>query len=403
MPDPQSARRDGRGAVAASFVLMFMLGSLYAWSVFLDPLERELGASRSAISTVYSLATACFTFAMFLGLAPFRRWPPRRTAVATCILAAAAWALGAAADHMWQLALGFGALFGMANGIGYGLSLQLVQSAPIARRGLVTGFVVACYTAGPAALAPVFALGLDALGRRATFLLAAAAFVFVGALVAGLLRSARTPFPAGDRAPVDPSQRGQYLILWWSLLAVSAVGALVIAHAATIVQSVGGAAWQLAFGASLVAIGNGVGRILGGWLGDRWSVRAILAGMQSLCAVGLVWIACWTNVAADLAALGVVGLGYGCLAGAYPVIVGNLYGRENVSRVYGRLFTAWGLAAVCIPYLGGVAFDATGSYRAALAAVGGATLGAALLALRLPRAGLAPGGGREEPVAQRGQ
>ena len=47
-----------RAGPAIEAVLLFnpMLGSLYAWSVFLAPLEAELGIPRSEISTVFSVA-----------------------------------------------------------------------------------------------------------------------------------------------------------------------------------------------------------------------------------------------------------------------------------------------------------------------------------------------------------
>ena len=55
-----SAQRPGAAVVAA---LLFnpMLGSLYAWSVFLDPLEAELGLPRAKISGIFSIAIFCFT------------------------------------------------------------------------------------------------------------------------------------------------------------------------------------------------------------------------------------------------------------------------------------------------------------------------------------------------------
>ena len=48
-------------AVAAALLFNPMLGSLYAWSVFLAPLEAELSVPRAEISSVFSIAILCFT------------------------------------------------------------------------------------------------------------------------------------------------------------------------------------------------------------------------------------------------------------------------------------------------------------------------------------------------------
>ena len=63
-----SAQRPG-AAIAAALLLNPMLGSLYAWSVFLGPLEAELGLPRAKISGIFSIAIFCFTVGMIF--APF--------------------------------------------------------------------------------------------------------------------------------------------------------------------------------------------------------------------------------------------------------------------------------------------------------------------------------------------
>jgi MFS family permease len=82
-----------------------------------------------------------------------------------------------------------------------------------------------------------------------------------------------------------------------------------------------------------------------------------------------------------LAALCAVGVGYGCLAGCLPAIVARSYGPAALTRLYGRLFTAWGLAGLAAPYLAGLLFDRHGDYTAANTAAALAALAAALLGL----------------------
>ena len=46
--------------VAGALLYNPAIGSLYAWSVFVRPLEQATGAGRAEISTVFALAIVCF-------------------------------------------------------------------------------------------------------------------------------------------------------------------------------------------------------------------------------------------------------------------------------------------------------------------------------------------------------
>lgn len=376
-------------AFLSSFLTMFALGSLYAWSVFLLPLERQFAASRATASAIFSVATACFTVAMLFGPSLYRRASPAVLVFATFLLAAAGMLLCSVATGVWQIAIGYGGLFGAANGVGYGIALQSVQNAMRTRRGLMTGIVIAGYTAGSAVLAPLLSHSIAAIGSRGTFEAMAGGFTIVGLVAAFLLRRSGVALAsiAAGRSGPEPAPAPHWLpVLWICFLLGSAAGLLTLGHAATIVAAAGGTDWLVAMAASLVAVGNGAGRIVGGWLGDRAAPRALLLGTQSLSGLALVAAALWPSASIAFVGIGLVGLGYGCLAGGYPVTVAHLFGRERVARVYGRIFTAWGVAAVLAPYVGGVLFDWTGGYGASFFICGGLALLAALLGLAL-RAG----------------
>jgi MFS family permease len=72
------------------------------------------------------------------------------------------------------------------------------------------------------------------------------------------------------------------------------------------------------------------------------------------------------------------------MAGAYPMIVARYWGFERTGLIYGRLFTAWGCAAVLGPWIGGFLFDLTGDYRGALSAAAVAACAACVTMLLLP-------------------
>src|SRR5207249_6327324 len=108
--------------------------SLYAFSVFLKPLEALLGVSRADLALVFALASAGFGSGMLLvphlfGVA----------SISSLVLGCAtAGTLGAAvaatAGGLVQLAVGYGVLFGAGGGAAYILAQQTVNLAVTRRQ-----------------------------------------------------------------------------------------------------------------------------------------------------------------------------------------------------------------------------------------------------------------------------
>ena len=138
----------------AATALNLPFGSLYAFSVFLKPLEALLGVSRGDLALVFALASAGFGTGMLLAPRLFGR-APTALLVLACTLAGTSGAVVAAtAGGLFQLALGYGVLFGAGGGAGYILAQQTVNLAVTRRQGLVNGYVVGLYPAGAMIGAP---------------------------------------------------------------------------------------------------------------------------------------------------------------------------------------------------------------------------------------------------------
>ena len=72
--------------VSASF-LCLVLGSVHAFSVFLDPLEQAFGAARSQVSLTYSMALAALTFVVLIGPRIYGRLPAAVLILCVCLVA----------------------------------------------------------------------------------------------------------------------------------------------------------------------------------------------------------------------------------------------------------------------------------------------------------------------------
>ena len=177
-------------AIAAATVLNLPFGTIYAFSVFLKPMEAMLAVSRAEMSFVFALATISLTTGMNLAPRLYRSLPPILLVLACAAVSVSGLILTAAATSLAQFAFGYGVLFGLGGGVGFILMQQVVNQAAPTTSGLVNGYVVSLYPLGAMIGAPVLGWAIAAHGLRAS-IAGLALVVLVAALVAAtLLRSA---------------------------------------------------------------------------------------------------------------------------------------------------------------------------------------------------------------------
>jgi predicted MFS family arabinose efflux permease len=174
-------------------------------------------------------------------------------------------------------------------------------------------------------------------------------------------------------------------ILWAGFFFGAFSGLLAISHAAGMAAAAGASVPMIALAAALISVGNGLGRIVSGTLIDILPAHVILAvaGLISLSAQ--VFLAAAPQPGNAVIALSVIGLAYGMTASGYPAAVSHIFGHARVSAVFGRVFTAWGVAGLLAAPLGGYVFDTTGGYTLSLWIGAGAAALAILCTLAIPR------------------
>jgi hypothetical protein len=375
-------------AVLAATALNAPLGSLYAFSVFLQPLERLLGLTRAELAVVFALASAGFGAGMNLAPAAYRLLAAPRLVLAAGAVSAAGIALAAAAGGFWQLAAGYGLLFGVGGGAGYIFVQQAVNLAVTSRHGLVNGYLVSLYPAGAMVAAPVFGWAVREAGVRATLGGLAAALAAAAAVSAWLTAGSGVTLAAASAAPApgaDERRRAVFWRLWLVFFLAASAGLMVLSQAAGIIAAYGGATALAVYGTTFVTAAIAAARLAGGWLVDWLPVPAVGAGAHAVALAGHAALTLWPGPAVAVAALGLVGVGYGLISGLTAAAVALYWRRALYGRVAGRLYLAWCAAAVVLPIAAGRLFDLTQGYGAAvLIAAGGNALGLAL-ALGLPR------------------
>jgi len=350
----------------ASMLVTFVLGSVHAFSVFLAPLESQLGLPRSQISLIYSFALVAITLSVTLGYRIYSLLSPWWLVLATGAVAAMGLLLAATATSWWMLFAGYSLAFGVSNGIGYGFCLQLVGRAMPSRKGFAMGAVTAAYAVGSIVFAKIIAWRIEVDSVSAAFLAISATLIVIVALAALVMRRAGASYGSSAANNGDERlDRRSLLQYWFAYLTSVFAGLMAIGHAAGIAQSRGADVELATATAMMVGIGSALGGFVGGWLVDRWPLTRFLVALPLLSAFALLCISATTNAQATMLLLGIVGFAYGSIIAIYPVAISNGFGEQG-PQAYGRVFIAWGFAGLVAPWSAGVIYDGYAGYEPAM-------------------------------------
>ena len=396
-------------ALLAATLMNLPLGSVYAFSVLLRPIEQELAIPRSALSLVFGLCTVGFTVGSVGAAFLYRVAPAPILVLASALAAAGGIAMAATANGLAQLLLGYGIVFGTGGGAAYILLQQGVNMLVRRRQGLVNGYIVSLYPMGAMIATPAFHACNEAFGWRTTLAGLAAVLVASGIAAALLARhgGARLVAPSsgeggsGERAgsattgstATGPAILGPtFFKLSATFFLAASAGLMVLSQAREIVAAYGGAA-ALAVGATTGLTGAiALARIGGGWLVDRFAVPHVMCAAHGLALGGGLLVTLLPSPITAVAGLGMVGLGYGFVSGATAGGIGLYWRPADYGRVAGRTYVAWCLAAVSLPVLAGYLFDVTRQYNTAVLIAAGANVAGMAMALTIPRRGWRQGG-----------
>tara|TARA_B110000196_G_scaffold302440_1_gene297438 strand:- start:728 stop:1162 length:435 start_codon:yes stop_codon:yes gene_type:complete len=109
---------------------------------------------------------------------------------------------------------------------------------------------------------------------------------------------------------------------------------------------------------AILPVASIVGRLIGGWLVDRMSIRLFSIGMMILQGVSLSLLALGMNVFTLCLGLALFGATVGNLLMLQPLLIAEAFGIREYARIFAvaNLMSSWGTAAG--PAVLGLAFAA---------------------------------------------
>jgi MFS transporter, OFA family, oxalate/formate antiporter len=364
------------------------LGSLYAWSVFVAPLEKEFGWKRADTSSVFTWAIVVFALTFILAGRLQDKFGPFKVSLAGSFLLTTGFLLCARTTSLGYLIFCFGVLVGIGNGFGYATPIPVMAKWFPDKRGLAVGLAVGGYGGGSAIFGPLANLWLiPTYGWRMTFVVLGVVFFMMTLVGAFLLKNPPAGYrpPGWTPAPTSKSAATSYefspgemwrtrsaYFMWIAYALGASAGLMVISQLVPFCKSMkipgeALAAITLVIGAT----GNAAGRILSGWMSDALGRLNVLRLMIAISAISMPLLYLTGNTVALLYVMVfVVYWCYGTQLSVNGSATSDFWGTKNAGINYGLLFTAWGVAGIIGPKIGGALFDQYKNYEAAFYTAG---------------------------------
>jgi len=378
--------------VAGSFLLHAVsYGARYSFGIFVQPLTVENGWSRTVISLAASMNLFFFAAGGIYAGRLLDRIAPRWVATTGAAVGALGFILSAFASTPLTFCLAYGLLCGLGSSCtGIVVGNSSVGKWFVRKRGLAIGLASMGVSFGTMLMTPVVGWIVKDYGWQTGFTFIGIVLIVAGILIAWIFLGKTKPeayglCPDGEpRVPVEtgeadcavsakpvttPIRESLRDLRFWvlSICQGTAVMISLMAFVHQVPYALDLGIDRLAAASSLGAIGLAgfCGQFFFGWVSDRLPDPKYSAMLgYGFMAAGLAVLLSATTVEGLFACALIFGFGYGCLGPTLPIIASERFGRERMGSIYGLLnFFVAGVGGALGPIVGGILYDALGSYR----------------------------------------
>ena len=365
--------------IVGGILMNLSLGTFYAVSAFLLPLEKEFGWTRAQTSWVPTIGIVMIASWYIVGGILNDRKGPRVVALIGGTFFSLGFLLASRIHSLLSFYLTIGVCVGIGNGFGYVVPTSVASKWFPDKRGLIIGLMVGSYGAGSGLFGPLASWLIKQVGWRETFLIYGVLFFAMTMCAAALLRNppegyrppnwdpslARSAAASGVDVPASQMVRTlTFKAMWLAYCLGTTAGTMVISQLVPFARSAGHSAGVAAFAITVGAIGNASGRIFSGWMSDRTGRLNTLRVMLVVSAIAMPTLyLVRQDVVLFYIFLALVYYCYGTQLSVYASTSADFYGTKYIGLNYGLLLAAWGVAGILGPFLGGHVYVATGEYR----------------------------------------
>ncbi|MGH7409483.1 MAG: MFS transporter, partial [Candidatus Methylomirabilis sp.] len=136
--------------IAGGLSMNLALGAVYAWSIFVRPLEAEFGWKRADVSTVFTVLIFVFGITFIFGGRMQDKLGPTRVSLIGASLNSLGFFMAGFTTNITWMIFWLGVVAATGQGFGYSTPIPVMSKWFPDRRGLAVGLAVAGYGGGSA-------------------------------------------------------------------------------------------------------------------------------------------------------------------------------------------------------------------------------------------------------------
>lgn len=342
-----------------SVLAMLFAGIIYAWSILKAPLAQDFNWGAQQLSLNFTLTMCFFCVGGLFGSFLARKAGVHAATLLSAVLAGGGMALTGMlnGNHIVLLYLTYALMAGLGIGIAYNVVISTVTAWFPDKKGLCTGCLMMGFGASSLLLGNAAdALFKSPLARRGTYLVLGCALFLVLALASLFLKrpaaddllpapkkkagKTAEEFEPRDYTTKEMFKRFSFWRAFVMLIFAAAVGNSVISFARDLAISVGAVETLATSLVGVLAICNGLGRILTGTLFDVLGRKRtmLIATILTIGAAGITLISVLTSsVIVCVIGLCLIGFSYGTCPIMMTSFTASFYGQKHFSSNFSMM------------------------------------------------------------------
>ena len=329
--------------LAMGTVSMLFAGVIYAWSILKMPLAQEFGWGASQLTLNFTLTMCFFCLGGFIGSLAVKKINHSVVIILSGIVAGLGFVFTSLlSGSIFVLYITYAVAAGLGIGIAYNVIISSVNAWFPDKRGLSSGCLLMGFGISTLLFGNIFDMlfSMPEIGWRKAYVLfgiVIAVVLIASGIIIKNTAAKEEDFENKDYTTLDMVKRFTFWRAFVCLVCLCAVGNSVISFAKDLVVSVGAAASFATTMVGVLAVCNGLGRIITGAVFDRFGRRITMIGSNivTIAAAGITLLAVLVHsLPICIVGLCLTGISYGSSPTVSSAFIAAFYGQKYFATNY---------------------------------------------------------------------